>query len=510
MQIAKEKRNYILFVISVIFLAFISFYSAFNFAFIVDDWSQLWGVFYDRSIIEIYLLTQHPNSAYEFLLLAPIFKFNPFYYQIVGFILKIIASLSVTLFVFSITRLKNIAIFSGLIFASSVIGIEVFTRISAQNSALLIPTLCLAFYFWIQVKQNRAFCFLSIFFAVLSILGDPGTGIMILSILFVWNLLELYQNFNMPELRRFLVVSFLLLITLISLKFYLDPRLAYRQEYMYEHVFFVLAHIPYTVSNFLTSIGNLVIGWVIPFKEDMGLATANLISTIFGYLFLFYTMFLGYKFFRKKSENLKILLFLSIWVFLFYFPSWFTQGHYVKGGTISAASNRYLAISSIGFIAMLSFLLKFLKNRYAYIILMVIISLNLISSSRILNDEYKYRSVEVQNKLYGKIGQELPLGKEKDDLLLFLGNNALRIFGIEWNGFYPVALTRGITDMNEFPTLVYDLQTAKDYICPTKESSLKFKLSNLYAWEVQNDNIVNVSEDVRKFISFDKECKFIP
>lgn len=504
--------NCIFLIILVILVSFISFYPAFSFAFIVDDWYQLWGVFYDRSIIDYYILTQHPNSAYEFLALAPIFKFNPFYYQIVGFILKIIASLSVALFVFSITKLKNIATFAGLIFASSVIGIEAFTRISAHNSVLLIPTLCLGMYLWITATKGKSIYkyLLAVFFIILVIIEDPGLGIMILPIFFIWNLLGLYQNFNRQELRKFIAVNLLLLIILISLKSYLDPRIANRQGPIVEHLPFILTNIPYTVSNFLTSIGNLVIGWVIPFKEDMGLITANPISTIFGYLFLLYTIFLGYKFFSKKSEISKILLFLSIWIFLFYFPSWFTQGHYVKGGTISAVSNRYLMISSIGFIAMISYLLIFLKRKYTYIALVVIIVFNLASALRILNEEYKYRSVEIQNKLYGKIDQEFPLGNEKDNLILFLGKNQLSIFGLEWNGFYPLAVKRGITDKKELPTIVNNLSDAEKIVCINDDAlPPKFRLSNVYAWEVQNDNIYNISEDVRKFISSDEKCKFI-
>jgi len=85
-------KNWLFYLLIIGLLSFLSFYPAFNFSFIIDDWYQLWGVFYDRSIIEHYIKSQAPNVAYEFLILAPIFKFNPFYYQIVGYFLKIIDS----------------------------------------------------------------------------------------------------------------------------------------------------------------------------------------------------------------------------------------------------------------------------------------------------------------------------------------------------------------------------------------------------------------------------------
>lgn len=505
------KLKYYLYVGLIVLLSFFSFYPAFSFAFIIDDWHQLWGVFYDKSIIDYYILTQHPNSAYEFLLLAPIFRFNPFYYQIIGFVLKIIASLSVAVVVLSITRLKTAAAFSGLIFASSVIGIETFTRISAHNSALLIPIVCLSVYLWITAERENSIYkyILVVLFIILTIINDPGPGIVILPIIFLWNLLLFIQEINWSSLKNFLIKTAFLLTILISLKWYLAPRIANRNEPIAQHIQYLLSNTSVAITNFLTSLGNLVVGWIFPIKEHIGLTSPTFITTVFGYLLSISALLLGYKFLQKKSNFLGLLFFFVSWIFLFYFPSWFTQGHYVLGGTISAVSNRYLALSSIGFIAFIAYLVTCLKRKHAYLAIVIIIMLNIISSYRILNEEYKYRSLEIQNKLYSIIDQDLPKGNEKEYLILFLGNNALKIFGLEWNGFYPIALRRGITDKKEFPTIVNNLIDAKNLLCTDGSPSSEPQLSKLYAWEVENNGMIyNVTEDVKLLIS--KECKLNP
>lgn len=103
----------------------------------------------------------------------------------------------------------------------------------------------------------------------------------------------------------------------------------------------------------------------------------------------------------------------------------------------------------------------------------------------------------------------MPRGNEKDKLLLFLGDNWLRIVGLDWNGFYPIAIKRGITDKNKFPTIINNLQQAKDLVCTSNDAiPPKFELSKLFAWEIKDGDIYNVSENARKIIISEKGCNF--
>lgn len=498
--------KYYFFLISIILLSFFSFYHAFGFAFTIDDWFQLWGVFYDKSIIDYYIKTQKPNAAFEFLIFAPAYKFNPFFYQLNGFFLKIVDSLTIALLIFSLTKSKKAGFSSGLIFASSVMGIETFTRLSAHNSALLIPSLCFGLFFWIEAKKDKTLYkyLIAILFFILTVIQDPGVGVMILPVVFLWDLLNLIRDFSKHTFRKFLITTTILILIPILLKWYLDPRIADRKLYITRHIYYLLNNTVSVITNFLTSIGNLILGWFIPFEEFVSLTTPNFLTTFAGYLAILFTILICLALLRKKRESLRIIFFFLVWAFLFYFPSFFTQSHYVAGGTISAVSNRYLAIPSIGIIGLISYLITFMRFKTRVIILILIISLNIFNSNKILRKQYTYRSLEVQNMLYNKIDQDLPRGEERDKTLVFLGNNEVKIVGLDWNGFYPLAIRRGITDKKEFPIIINNLADIKKSICGDESLSLETKLSRLYAWEVQNRTIYNISENVRLLIG--KDC----
>lgn len=504
---ASSYKNLLVYLFLIGLLSFLSFYPAFHFSFVIDDWYQLWGVFYDHSIIEHYIYSQAPNVAYEFLILAPIFKFNPFYYQIIGFLLKIIGSVFTSILIFYLTSSKKIAFSAGLIFAASAIGTETFTRISAQNSALLIPTLSLGIIFWIQADRHSKFSYkyiLAILFIALSIMGYPGTGIMVIPIIFIYILINFIQTPVKPIRKVFIPVIVLLMI-LVTSRMYVKSILADRSINLSDHISFVLQHPFSTTTNFLTSIGNLMLGWFIPFDESyISLTSANFLTQIAGYILVFSTILIGLKYWQKKSERLKVCLFFLLWVFLFYFPSWFTQAHYVKGGVISSVSNRYLAISSIGFIGLISYLINCIKPKYQSIFLLLVICFNIWSSERGLIASSIYRSQTQQDYLYNLIDQDLPKGNEKTELLLLLGNDWLKVMELDWNGFYPLAVKRNIQKTDDFPTIISSVEQAKNMLC---SANPKFKLARFYAWEFQNNLLYNVTDKARQIIHTDKECQ---
>lgn len=494
-------KNLLLYLFLIGLLSFLSFYPAFHFSFTIDDWYQLWGVFYDHSIIEHYIKSQAPNVAYEFLILAPVFKFNPFYYQIIGFLLKIIGSVFASLLIFYLTSSKKVAFSTGLIFAASAIGTETFTRISAQNSALLVPTISLGIIFWIQADRHRNFSckyILAILFIALSIIGYPGTGIMVIPIIFLYMILNFIQTPIKP-IKKVLIPVFVLVLMLAASKIYAGPGLADRSISISDNISFVLQHPFSSATNFLTSIGNLMLGWFIPFDESyISLTSANLLTQTAGYILFFSTILIGLRYWQKKSKPLKICLFFLLWVFLFYFPSWFTQNHYVKGGVISSVSNRYLAISSIGFIGLISYLISYIKPKYQSIFLLLVICFNIWSSERGLIASSIYRSQTQQDYLYNLIDQDLPKGDEKADLLLFLGDGWLKVMELDWNGLYPLAVKRNIQKTEDFPTVVSSLKQAKEMIC---SANPKFRLSRFYAWEFQNNQLYNVTDKARQAIN---------
>lgn len=212
---------------------------------------------------------------------------------------------------------------------------------------------------------------------------------------------------------------------------------------------------------------------------------------------------IGFKFLQKKSESMKIILFLLLWIVLFYFPSWFTQNHYVKEGVISSVSNRYFAIPSIGFIGLIGYLISHIKPKYRNISLLLVIGLNIWSSERGLIVSSTYRSQTQQNNLYQSIDQDLPMGEEKSDLLLFLGYDWFKIIELDWNGFYPLAVKRNIQKKENFATIVSTVEEAKGMLCSNPP---KFRLSKFYAWGFQNNQLYNITDQVKQIISKDENA----
>ena len=507
--ILTHKKQSLIFILLIVSLAFLSFYQAFNFSFIIDDWFLLWGVLYDRSTIDPFFQT-HPNVVYQFILSAPVFKFNPFYYQFLGFLLKIIDSFFVALLILSITKSKSAAYFSAIIFSSSVGGIETFTWASGRSAALLIPLISSGLFFWINAKKETIHkYFISIILIILTILSDAGNGIVVIPMLILWELLDL-QNFSKHKMKKFLFKICSLLAIPLILFWYLSPRIEGRSIYLIKNIFIILANFPQMLIKFLTSIGNLLVGWIIPIVELNHLTDPNIFNTIAGVLFFIWTIILIFAFWKRKSTIFRILLFLSIWIFLGLIPGWLTQSDYIERQSYTAVSHRYLTLSSIGLIGLIAYSTSFIKRKYSFPILTAVIILNLWSSYRILSWESIYHSAVTQNYLYNQIDKDLPKGDEKNKILVFTGDHWVRI-ALDWNDFYPLALKRGITRKSEFSTVTNDLDRVKELICaPDENTPPKFRLPNLYAWDVGSGDIYNVSKQLRSVISSDKECRFTP
>src|SRR3990170_147512 len=121
-------KQVLFFIILVAILTFISSYQSLNFHFWKDDWNRLWMAYYRPDLmLNLLGLPDHPGATLEQMLFGPFFKLNPLYWQIEGLILKILASLSVSLMVLGIAKSYRTAAVAGLFFSTTVVGIESFT-----------------------------------------------------------------------------------------------------------------------------------------------------------------------------------------------------------------------------------------------------------------------------------------------------------------------------------------------------------------------------------------------
>lgn len=492
---------------AVVLLSFLSFHKAFNFGFIVDDWFQLWGALFERPMLNRYF-ADHPGVALEFLLLSKIFGFNPFYYYLVSFILKITCSLAVAFFVYGLTKSRRTSFFSGLIFASTVMGLEAFDRISAHNAAFSIIFLSPAMYFWVQNTNQHFFrnTLASLTLVLIALLGDPGSSIMILPLLLLWDLLTFYQNGWSKQRLKFYSLRIIAICLLLFLTFFIiSMRAQYFTGNFYSaNLQYAVTHLVSSVTNYLNSIGHLVIGWVIPINEMLGISNTTIIGKAAGYLLLLTTMLIFLSYIQTKKNSYKIIFFLLSWILVFYFPSWITQEHIVKGNLVIGVTNRYLAVSAVGVVTLLAITAAKIKTLTLSVsVLIIVIAANIITANNLLAKEEEYRSVKVQEALYNKIDSDVPKGVEKNSIFIFLGNNWFKVFALDWNGAYPFALKRGIHQVSEFPAVYSNVEEVANKLCAEQA---KYQLVNVYAWKVDNQKLTNVSQQVQDTVRNLSSC----
>lgn len=496
--------------VALIFIAFLGFYQAFYFDFLGEEWEQLWFILFDPAKINNPSIMQHPIVLYEESLLAKLFSFNTYFWQIEGFILKVLSSFAIGLMMFGLAKSRKAAILSSLIFAGAVGGLSSFTWVAAHTSALLIPFISLGIYFWITSFENnlhiRGKFVLALSLLIFSFWADPSRGIFAAFIVIFWEFLSFIQN---PQnlklsLKRVLILS----LSIFAIFFLYQYILNYHQIISIRYnVNLVLSNPAASLNNFLTNIGTLLAGWIIPMEQNLfAVSKMNPYSQTAGYLFLIFMLFLSVVFIKKRNEPAKIFLILSVWVPLFFFPNWLLPNQEMIGnGQVLGISHRYFTLSAAGLACLLGYgLSKLRKASFGYILLFFAVGFNLLSSNRILKNESEYRSVKITGPIWDQIEQEVPQGA--DNIAIFIKSDDLsRTISIS-QAKIPFAIRRNIRLIDKWPASTGDPRTIKELLCGQITDKPQLPLSHLYAWDIKSTTAQNISEKVRSEFAIE-ECK---
>ncbi len=494
-------------IILVIILSALSFNHAFNFHLYLDDWYQILGALYYPDLINGPMwLGTHPGSVLEIKIFAPFFKFNPYPWQFLGYLIKIAQSLSLWPLMFAITNSKKVAFYACLIFAVFVVGIESIIWVSPQASAFNIVLINLGFYFWVKsegFKSIKHFLLALILFT-LCILADPGRGLMILPLALIWEFLSVYQKISFKRLT-FFALRAILLLPLIPIT-----------TFIFHKYFGVTDNFSQYIKNiFLFNFGNLIsvlqnplFGWALLPKEVVFWAT---VVSLF-ILPLLITLFLW-----KKSEVYKVISFLYLWIFLFYLPNFLTQSFARSGMPVES---RYYAISAVGVVGLLAYGFSFIKSRYINWIMFIFLIFNVYVTNKILLQYSTFRSISVFNKIWDKIDQDVPKG-ETGSVFMYSGENDLhREYLLDYQDTTPFAVKRGLIKKEEFPIMTNDKNLIARLICehnvprhsPVGELLQKepILLSHVHAWELKkNGELENRSAQEREGIQKIAKCYII-
>lgn len=458
-------------------------------------------------------LPDHPGITLEQMFFGPIFGLNPLYWQIEGLILKILASLSVALMILGITNSYRIAAISGLFFSTSVVGIESFAWVSNHAAALIIIFFGVGFYYWVKSLEENSLLGLicSLTFLLISIFISPARAAGLPVLILLWDVFSLIKN---PSRKRSKVVILrigifltLLLLTFLILQGKSSGSLSFRS---FESIGIIATDFIPRISNFLASIGNVSIGWIIPIQEVAGLSSPTFLSLLSCFLLLVFLFLTTLKFLKFRTDKLQWRLFFLLFIPIAYFPNWWFYS-YVTAGT----SYRYLTLSVIGLTYLVSSFVSSLNRKYFLSVCLLVLGLNIFYTNMLLSSQLPYRSIVAVNQVWDQIDKFVPKG-ETDDIFIYTGQDPNRLMLLDWSLAIPFAQKRNITNSKDFPVLSYNEEQIKKMLCgeDTVVNTLdgqfihrnKTPLSHLYAWGLNQGNIINESEKYRDFFKSQTQC----
>lgn len=505
------------FILTVSFLSFISFHRVLDFAFWRDDWIFLWTVQHNSDVQLAWSL--HPATIYEDFLLFKVFGWNSGMWQGFGIVLRIIASLSIALMMWGLTRSKKVAIVSGLLFSVSFVALETVSWRSVHVVMIVIILLSIGFYFlsqYIKYKNKKNYIFSLLFFCS-SILADPARSFPVIIPIFLLLLGEFWivKDYSFKKIKT-LFIEFIPLL----LAFVLILRLNSQQNNVNDLIFRIIQIIddPSIIKNFFSSIGNLLFGWVFEIAEKGGQANYDYtIATSALLITLLLTVISFVHFVSKRSKTSLLIFIFSLWLVVFYFPNWIFDKSLVIGGT-----HRYLGVSGVGLIGLTAIAIGSVRGKFLfYGLALVALLLNIQTTKRILAVESTYRDQSVTNMVWDKIDRDVPKN-QKDLIFMYLGGDYIRGAIMDWSASLPFGVRRGIAEIDDFPIPTADTKLILDLLCKdnvmrpsVSKWSLQKKripLSHLYAWDVTNGKITNVSliqREIFKKMAEDSNCSLI-
>lgn len=506
-----------MFVLAVVILSFLCLGKGFGFDFWRDDWGQLWSAIYKPELLthEWAAIRLHPGSAMEQIWGAKIFGLNPFAWQVLGLMLRVLDSIMVALMVFAMTKSKKASVLSGLFFAALLPGLESFVWLSAHASALFIFFFCLGLYFWFELdeKGKGGVNFIaSLVMLSLSIYVDPGRGISILFLIPLWSFLTIIRTRSKKIVTRIFVRTVLTLLPLILLLSHFNTGMVSYESL--KQKWQLLYSQPGLIKVFLSSMGNLLIGWVRPISETGSLASITRTSCYAGAIFLFLGFFVSLLFLLRRTKFLQTLVFFIAWILVFYLPNWLFDQTLVVG-----TSHRYLTISSVGLVAIFALIISRLNRKYMFLAALFFILLNLRSSNIVLASQAKYRSSSVVEPLWQKINSDVPKG-ETNSIFMYEGGDYLRGVALDWSASVPFGIKRGVVNEDDFPIVTGDIDLIVKLLCEgnIERPSLgkwsfqkeRVPLSHLHAWKLENGVLTDISKEKRIYFTKIATCKVSP
>lgn len=470
-------------------LVIISFGITLRFAFWRDDWGFFWGAYNsDWSFLTCFF---HPGTIAEFVLMSKLVGSNVVWWNAAGLIFKLLASISVYRFLRLLTKSERTGKIAGILFATTPIGLESVGWSAAHVvllDVLFTSWACIYVLLYLEKKQRRdLIC--AILFTGFALLSDFVRELPIFVIYFLF--IVLYH----PEIRiqRFknigmalgvLAVSFFGFLIVANFHMFMATRI---MEAIVRHGWDIMFYIRKSFlafSVFFTSVGNMNIGWLVGSRDAVGFSDPSMWMVIAGIIPGLILLSLV-----RNHTNQKNAILLLSWMYLFYIPNWIFNIITTPGYT-----NRYLVLSSVGYVGLLAVALSSIPhNTLRRVLFGLLVIIQMVITISVHKTYETFRSETIFERLTNRMDQDVPK-KEKQYLFVVTGNAPGLNDGLFMSGQMPYVNKRNIKTREGFPVFADSLDRALSYLCGTVATHSAvlehvpiiqpISLSDVYAWRI--------------------------
>lgn len=221
-------RSLILGSLLIILISYLVFLPSFNLALFGDDWLAIWRYLQHLGPTSsgewnhlTYFLT--PYGAQDILMgfLKNIYGFDPRYYFIISFLLRLFASFSLYPLVFYLTRSKLATFFAILFFSITIVGLDTTTWVFNMPTYITVGLFNLALYFFIKSReenQQKQF-FFAVFFYYFAYIITPIRMHGSLPFLFLLEFFYVLQKKDFKIFKRALIRLVIILLVFLFIRF---------------------------------------------------------------------------------------------------------------------------------------------------------------------------------------------------------------------------------------------------------------------------------------------------
>ena len=468
-----------MFILLIVILSFAGYWRIFEFTFWKDDWWLLWSGLYNVAGLRDWL---HPGTPIEFMILSSIFGTHPFLWQLTGFILHVCVSLALAAFVRTLVENQKVGILAGLFYAASFAGMDAVGWPSAHVVLFVSLMLLVGLRYFTMYVRSRTHLSLTIalLYICIALVFDPFRTLPVFLILPL--IIKIIAPKDKTFFTRFFQVELLTMMVIlwavVSVLGYhiVGSQLVTHITGYIQNPVQLLRHI-YIVGNYFNSIANLLFGWVIRFPEDGSTGIYSSFWARIGFFVFCVTTGIAYAYIKYSRRLIGIILFGLSWMFIFYLPNWMFEPRLTMGGT-----HRYMVLSAVGFIALVSYLVSQLKDRVILIsVSFIFITANVFMANYFWVQAAHYRSAKHITAFWRQIDSDVP-EKLTRIIFMFSGEDPTKTYGLSLSGPYPYAFNRHIINRVDLPIVTEDRDYLDKLICEEE-----IPLNHIFSWSVTNE-----------------------